>query len=64
MVLGIRVQTPNVVVDFSSYVIHIFTLLVPLPSSTLILIFSEMLKFSKIISSKSKKYCEGKIVNI
>jgi hypothetical protein len=27
---------------------------------TLIILFSEMLKLSKIISSKSKKYCEGK----
>jgi hypothetical protein len=27
---------------------------------TLIILFSKMLKFSKIISSKSKKYCEGK----
>jgi hypothetical protein len=30
-----------------------------LANSTLIILFSEMLKFSKIISSKLKKYCEG-----
>jgi hypothetical protein len=29
-------------------------------SFTLIKLFSEMVKFSKIISSKSLKYCEGK----
>jgi hypothetical protein len=28
--------------------------------STLIILFSEMLKISKMISSKAKKYCEGK----
>jgi hypothetical protein len=33
--------------------------LVPWPSSRLIILFSEMLKFLEIISSKSKnKYCE------
>jgi hypothetical protein len=31
-----------------------------LASSTLIISFSKMLKFSNFISSKSKKYCEGK----
>jgi hypothetical protein len=30
-----------------------------LADSTLIILFSEMLRISKIISSKSKKYCEG-----
>jgi len=30
-----------------------------LADSTLIILFSEMLKISKIISSKSIKYCEG-----
>jgi hypothetical protein len=30
-----------------------------LANSTLIILFSEMLKFSKIISSKSKNNCEG-----
>jgi hypothetical protein len=34
--------------------------LVPLANSTLILLFSKMVKISKIISSKSKKYCKGK----
>ncbi len=32
--------------------------LVPWANLTLIILFSEILKFSKIISSKSKKYCE------
>jgi hypothetical protein len=30
-----------------------------LANLTLIILFSEMLKFSIFISSKSKKYCEG-----
>jgi len=38
----------------------IISYLSTLASLTLIILFSEMLKFSEIISSKSKKYCERK----
>jgi len=38
----------------------VFSALSTLANWTLIILFSEMLKFSKIIASKIKKYCEGK----
>jgi hypothetical protein len=39
---------------------HFYYYLGTLANSTLIILFSKMLRISKIISSKSKKYCEGK----